>query len=725
MSAQQQPQYDYGNRACVRAGELPGVTEQMYLDDVYADPTRQGICDYEWYTLRCSLTGMASNEIAEHVRLFLGARDMVRRLPDGVRWSRCAWAVNPVLYYMRLLFLKRLDADSETGMVACADEPGLSVDDMSNDRWQHRVDELFGLDCGYDLAERERVCRVIEGDSAYWARDDVRLYIWLHGDLFKQLMEECQTVLWLYSRVACRRPPSKIVLPPWYWMVCNHPGGTYVVDFWSCGRLRVDQFAMYLVACPDYRATVIAGKVAIWDRRRKRYIIGDEGVTHEVMAICREISFEAMGHYVPSDEQVKQVLKAIRSSVPPGDYYQKSDPMLVAVENGVVDMRRLMDGDDKGCLIENRPEYRIENVLHVRYVPDAHSELLEQVLWQLACGVGTRFENMLEAFAVCIYRSPLFQVVPLFYGENGSDGKSFALQLLEGILGEDNYSSVAVDYFDDKFVAQSLVGMLANINGEMPSVELEGAALRTLKMISGGDAMEMSRKHKNSTIKTTLYTTIMLACNTLPHFKQGDVNGGTLRRFKLIVPFEGHFSDEDGSADMQLLDKLSADEAREALLVMVLQRLARMLRNVEARRAVFTDSGESRELLRRIRLENDAVALFVDELGVDASWLTCEVPREAIISVLGGRYADDDVYDEYVRHTLPYVVTWNMFVRYCDANHVPNGHSSTSFLNRLKPMLGVARGKAVRDKRFGRVHRAFYRVEAGEDSYDAETPSWK
>jgi P4 family phage/plasmid primase-like protien len=115
---------------------------------------------------------------------------------------------------------------------------------------------------------------------------------------------------------------------------------------------------------------------------------------------------------------------------------------------------------------------------------------------------------------------------------DGANGKSVVCAVLTALLGEDNVSTVPLEFFGEKFRLNGTLGKLANIVPEVG--ELDKMAEGQIKAFVVGDMMEFEQKYKQPfTARPTARLT--LAANTAPHFS--DKTDGIWRR-AILLPFD-------------------------------------------------------------------------------------------------------------------------------------------------------------------------------------------
>lgn len=131
-------------------------------------------------------------------------------------------------------------------------------------------------------------------------------------------------------------------------------------------------------------------------------------------------------------------------------------------------------------------------------------------------------------------------------------GKGTIMRVMDHLLGDGNSASPTMQMFVKDFGLAGAIGKRAILIGDahLPKGDQSGV-LNILKTISGEDAIEVNRKHKNG-VKTKLGVIIM-ACNELSDVR--DESGALTGRYS-IINFRRTFM---GAEDSSVEDKIKAE----------------------------------------------------------------------------------------------------------------------------------------------------------------------
>jgi len=142
---------------------------------------------------------------------------------------------------------------------------------------------------------------------------------------------------------------------------------------------------------------------------------------------------------------------------------------------------------------------------------------------------------------------------------SGSNGKSTFLRLLSSILGENNFSNVALQDLNERFGKAEIFRKLANICADLPKWAIKDTG--PFKMLTGEDRIRADRKHKEP-INFVSYATPFFAANELP--RVSDDTYAFWRRW-ILTEYPNTFKTSDNPT---LFDDLLAEKHRTALIAL-------------------------------------------------------------------------------------------------------------------------------------------------------------
>lgn len=190
-----------------------------------------------------------------------------------------------------------------------------------------------------------------------------------------------------------------------------------------------------------------------------------------------------------------------------------------------------------------------------------------------------------------------FEKALFLYG-TGSNGKSVIFDIINALLGQQNFSSYSMESLTkDKDSRAMIADKLLNYASEM-SANLESDIFKKLVSREPIDARHL---YKSSFIMEN-YARLMFNCNELPN--DIEHTNAFFRRF-LIIPFRVTIKEED--QDRQLSQKILKTEL-PGVFNWTLEGMSRLLKN-----KAFTSSSIVENEVKKFRRESDSVLCFIDE----------------------------------------------------------------------------------------------------------------
>lgn len=220
---------------------------------------------------------------------------------------------------------------------------------------------------------------------------------------------------------------------------------------------------------------------------------------------------------------------------------------LICLKNGMYDVKNKK-------LIPHSPEYYCTVQLPIKYNKKAKCPQFIKFLKSIFDDDREIMKVIQEMMGYIMTKDNSAQCFFLFFG-TGANGKSVLCNLIMALVGEDNCSTVAIRDFSKRFNKSVLLDKLVNISTENESYSGQVIDTQYIKAITGGDAISAEFKGKD-VFSFKPFCKLIFSTNTLPQFK--DISDGFFRRI-IIVPFEKQFSIKDGTADINLEEKLKKE----------------------------------------------------------------------------------------------------------------------------------------------------------------------
>ena len=260
----------------------------------------------------------------------------------------------------------------------------------------------------------------------------------------------------------------------------------------------------------------------------------------------------------------REIIKSIRNRT----YVDKSafdtDPFLLNVKNGVLDLATMK-------LMDHTPSLPFRSQVDAAHDRNAKADRYREFIGEV---LESERERTLihELFASALLRSHLnLEKAAILVGP-GSSGKTTLLRAMTAVFGEDNISAVSIhDMIYQRFARSSLDGKMLNIYADTSSQKLDRIGI--IKSMISGVPIEVEKKNKPSyTIEP--YAVMVFAANRLPEVNED--TDAIYRRF-VIINFRRQFTGKD--RDPMLLASLTTEEEKSGILNILLEHAKPLLKN--------------------------------------------------------------------------------------------------------------------------------------------------
>lgn len=270
---------------------------------------------------------------------------------------------------------------------------------------------------------------------------------------------------------------------------------------------------------------------------------------------------------------------------------------LINFKNGILDLK-------ENRLIPHSPKYLITIQLPIdykEYVEKPKNSYFDNFLEVLTNGDKEQQELILEFYGTVfsnIDGSKMKQSLVLC--GKGNTGKSKALELVERIIGEKNYSSTDLRSMEKNFSRINLLGKRLASFSDVTTVRLP--SLDSFKKITGGDSLNDSYKNKDS-IDFRYKGVVIMTMNEFIKFG-GDDGTHVWERF---IPIE-----TVNVIPEEKRDKLLVEHMLEEIDYIIYKSL-NALKNVIKNGYNFTIPKKSIELRDRYRIDHNSALRFIKE----------------------------------------------------------------------------------------------------------------
>ena len=271
---------------------------------------------------------------------------------------------------------------------------------------------------------------------------------------------------------------------------------------------------------------------------------------------------------------------------------------------------------DFQCLTSHTHQIFSTNQLNIKYLPDAKCPRWIKTLNEIFEDDQEKVEILQEFFGLCLTKETKYEKALFLIGE-GSNGKSVISQVLESILGEENYSAIPLEKLKNAHYTINLHQKLANISIETNSKSEVYDSI--FKAVVSGDTITGDQKFKNP-VKFRPYCKLIIASNNMP--RVDDKTSAFFRRL-IILRFNRQFSDVEQNKKLKQELKSELD----GIFLWALEGLNRL-----EERKNFNNPKSVANELEEYRKENNNVLVFVEDACLRS-------PEKSM--------AKNDIYNEY------------------------------------------------------------------------------
>lgn len=293
-----------------------------------------------------------------------------------------------------------------------------------------------------------------------------------------------------------------------------------------------------------------------WDERSKRWVPkSDSQIQSEITFAYAQISgrprertirelayFLRMMTMVPAEMEMAPFWASVQlapegtDGAPINTTYRESSDHVIRVQNGIVDIAKLIQGESFDSVLLPHSRSLFNLVTHAwRFPTTAEEEACDEwiaFLDRVFDGDKERIAVLQEMFGLCFWPSHehKFERAWMLYGL-GANGKSTVVDMLEYLLHPDNISSLSAKDIIDGNELITLHNKLANLCTEMPRFDI--ATDDALKRIISQERITARRKYKTA-VSFRPTAKLVFLTNALTSFT--DPSQGLWRKLQ-IIPF--------------------------------------------------------------------------------------------------------------------------------------------------------------------------------------------
>ncbi len=177
----------------------------------------------------------------------------------------------------------------------------------------------------------------------------------------------------------------------------------------------------------------------------------------------------------------------------------KTDPEIPIVQDNMSNARivNLLNGIydvENQHLFQHSPEYKSFSYIRANYKKHEKCPLFDEFVRQVTGG-DIILEKRLWMFLGYLFMQTNEAKVFFVMGDAPDSGKSVLGRLIESFYDEDYISNVSLNNFGKEFALSTLLGAAVNLSMDLPDKQITGNAVATLKMLTGGDAINLNQKN--------------------------------------------------------------------------------------------------------------------------------------------------------------------------------------------------------------------------------------
>jgi putative DNA primase/helicase len=332
-----------------------------------------------------------------------------------------------------------------------------------------------------------------------------------------------------------------------------------------------------------------------------RYLVGKQFVSNGPKGL-------EVKPYRPTGQKVRDILDAFSAWCPINqdppvwlDDAEHPNPRdLIAFQNGILNVNEYIAGHD--TLHNPDPKLFSLNVFPYNYDPELTSNIWYDFLVETFDGDEDSIRLLQQWFGYQCVADITLEKLMLFTGRPRS-GKSTILEVMTGMLGEEQCVSTDFQSLASPFGRAPLVGKLSATLGDAktPRATEADAALETILRIVGGDAVSINQKYQIA-YTAHLITRFTVAMNDLPSFTD---HARALAARTNVLNFPNSWI---GREDFTLKGRLKNEAVQGRLINFALQGLKNLRQN-----KVFVVPKSSAETLAQMVEMTSPVTTFIDE----------------------------------------------------------------------------------------------------------------
>lgn len=257
-----------------------------------------------------------------------------------------------------------------------------------------------------------------------------------------------------------------------------------------------------------------------------------------VEAIIREL-----GKGFLREHHCREVLRALHVKLKAGGDIEINPPRLLCLENGLLDL-----SEADGELVNHSPTPFVTTILPIKLDPYAKCDLWLKMLEELLPDPISR--DLLQKYCGYTLTTDTKRQVCLVLQGPGANGKGKIVDVMQAILGPNNYSAIKIEDLNRNFKLCGIQHKLGNFSTELDAGKAIADSI--FKGIITGDPITVDRKYKD---EVTFQPITKFWILTNHPIETKDVSYGFWRRF-MFLEFAETFDPHDPNTDLTIAKKI-------------------------------------------------------------------------------------------------------------------------------------------------------------------------
>lgn len=320
----------------------------------------------------------------------------------------------------------------------------------------------------------------------------------------------------------------------------------------------------------------------IWEKKSQKEIIRD--ISHYLEDICNNMWNTAVEREVKVN--LDKRVGIVKQMNPHFNF--------VSLANRVMNVAN-------GKVGRHKEKYYLTTYLPVEYRKKATCPLFDKFLSEICCGKKERMDTIREMLGYCLTKDTSAQCSFYLYG-TGANGKSVLMNIMQALLGEDNYVCASPENLQETFGCGDLEDKRVVFTSDMSKKDLRYLSSGIMKQISGGDVIRSEKKY-NDSVKIRSISKIVISSNHMLNFAD-DSTIGAIRRY-VIIPFE--YTIPKTKRNVHLEKELRAE------LPGILNEAVLGYRRLRRNNYVFSCQEESDSLIQDVIRKDVSFEKFIEE----------------------------------------------------------------------------------------------------------------